>query len=236
MSLNNNINGIFKFATEYEARDPIVQKLTYASKTTDGKSKGGTAQLVTSSMGQLRDTIQSIMKQFITNCGLGEYITSGASIPHPHGNEKKYKEFTDKIPVNFNKDIDNEFKTIRRIYYIINTQVVENARDLAAVTYSYLVNAKYNNIDLFPLFELAMEKNLTPEQKTKLKNDRGTDFAFSQKQMKDAMASLQSKLGEELQAYNPGVTGTSEDEEEEGASLKEILALVQQSVKFLLKP
>ena len=236
MSLNNNINGIFKFATEYEARDPIVQKLTYASKTTDGKSKGGTAQLVTSSMGQLRDTIQSIMKQFITNCGLGEYITSGASIPHPHGNEKKYKEFTDKIPVNFNKDIDNEFKTIRRIYYIINTQVVENARDLAAVTYSYLVNAKHNNIDLFPLFELAMEKNLTPEQKTKLKNDRGTDFEFSKKQMKDAMASLQSKLGEELQAYNPGVPGTSEDEEEEGASLKEILALVQQSVKFLLKP
>jgi len=236
MSVNNNIKGIFKFDSDYEARNPIIQKLTYASKTTDGKSKGGTAQQVTSSMGQLRDLIQSIMRQFITNCGLGDYVTGKVPIPHPHGNEKKYKEFADSIPVSFNKDIDNEFKTLSRIYTIINTQIAENARDLAAVTYSYLANAKHNDIELFPLFKLALDKNLTPAQQQKIKDDRGKDIEFSQQQMKDAMASLQGKLSEELQAYSTGVPGSSEDEEEEGASLEEINILVQQSLKFLTKP
>lgn len=236
MSVNNNINGIFKFDRDSEAKDSIIQKLTYASKTADGKSKGGTAQQVTSSMGQLANQIQSIMKQFITHCGLGDYVTGKVPIPHPHGNEKKYKEFVDTIPVNFNKDINNEFKTISRIYTIINTQIVENARDLAAVTYSYLVNAENNDIDLFPLFQLALDKNLTPAQQQQLKDDRGKDIQFSQQQMKDAMASLQGKLSEEIQAYSTNVSGTSEDEEEEGASLEEINILVQQSLKFLNKP
>jgi len=237
MSINNNIKGIFKFSSDSEARDSIIQKLTYASKTSTGKSKGGTAQQVTSGMGQLKNLFQSIMRQFITNCGLGDYVTGKVPIPHPHGNEKKYKEFADSIPVSFNKDIDNEFKTISRIYSIINTQIAENARDLAAVTYSYLANAKHNDIELFPLFKLALDKNLTPAQQQKIKDDRGKDIEFSQQEMKDAMASLQRKLSEHFNDDNEEEEGaSSEDEEEEGASLEEINILVQQSLKFLTHP
>lgn len=235
---NLNINDIFEFDNDEQSKSSITRKMTYASTTADGVSQGGTPQEVTNSMGQLKDMIQSIMKQFIENCGLGEYLTGDVLIPHAHGNKNKYDEFVANIPINVNKDINDDFKYISRIYTIINTQITENAKDLAAVTWSYLANAKSNDVLLFPLFQLAVDKNCTSQQKSKLKDERGQDIAFSKEQMKAAMSALNAKLKEDVQAYSTAKPSSSEEEEEgeTTASLEDINILLKQSLKFLSRP
>jgi WD40 repeat protein len=201
IGLNSNINVIFDYDHDDQAKASIIRKLTYASKTNAGVSQGGTAHEVSLSMMRLEVIISSIMRQFIKNCGLGEYLTGELLLPHAHDNEEKYKEFDANIPVNFNKDVDNEFKYISRIYSILNTQIVEYSRDLGHITFSYLKNAMYNGVELFPLFLLAIENNCTQAQKNQLKDDRGKDIAFSDKQIKDSMAALRAKCREEIEDW-----------------------------------
>jgi len=236
---NLNINDIFEFDNDEQAKSSIAQKLTYKSATDKGVTSGGTPQEVTNSMGQLKEMIQSIIKQFIENCGLGEYLTGEVSIPHALGDKKKFDKFVANIPVNVNKNINEDFKYISRIYTIINTQVREHARDLAAVTWSYLANAEHNGVQLFPLFKLAVDKNCTPQQKAKLTDDRGQDIEFSKADMKAAMSALNAKLKEDIQAYSTAKPSGAEEEEEgveTNASLEDINNLLKQSLNFLKRP
>ncbi len=243
---NVNINDIFEYATDEEAKLPIFQKLTYKQDTgVDRKDArgnvvtGSTPQEVTNNMGQLKELIQSVVIQFTKSAGLEDYVEGKKKIPNPTMQKDKYQEFLASLPTGANKEINEDFKYVSRIYTIINTQIRENSKDLAAVTWSYLANATYNGILLFPLFKFALDKNCTPQQLKQLTDDRGKDISFNKAEMEAAMSSLNAKLKEDIQAFS---TASAEEEEEgEGqggpmsAPLEKINDLLEQSIAFLKK-
>jgi hypothetical protein len=240
---NININDIFEFEGEDESKPTITSKLTYKQDKGAGVETGSSPQQVTNSMGQLKEMIQYIIVQFIKDCGLGDYINGNKIIPHALGDPAAYAEFIKTVPAKVNKDIAQDFKYIARIYTIINTQIREQAKDLAAITWSYIANLTVNRQNVFAVFQLALDRNCTPQQLKQLKDDRGKDIAFNKQEMAAAMASLNAKLKEDIQGYNTsGSTDTSEDEEgvvldtESSASLEEIDNLLTQSIKYLQKP
>ena len=240
---NVNINDIFDYATDEESKTPIFQKLTYKQDTgVERKDQqgnvvtGSTPQEVTNNMGQLKELIQSILVQFVNSAGLGEYLEGTKKIPSPNMEKDKYQEFLASIPKGANKDINEDFKYVSRIYTIINTQIRENSKDLAAVTWSYIANATYNGTLIFPLFKFALDKNCTPQQLQQLTDDRGKDISFNKDEMKNAMKSLNAKLKEDIQHFS----GAPEEEEEgstsvTGGSLEKINNLLKRSLAFLKK-
>ena len=240
---NVNINDIFEFSKEEESKPTITKKLTYKQDKGGGVETGSAPQEVTNSMGQLKELIQGIVIQFVKDCGLGEYVEGKKVIPHAKADPEGYAKFIASIPVGVNKDIQEDFKYIARIYTIINTQIREQAKDLAAITWSYLANLEVNGTHIFPIFQLALDKNCTPQQLNQLKDDRGKDIAFNRAEMTAAMASLNAKLKEEISAYSTKAPASASEDEEgkstdpaSSASLEEISNILDQSINYLKKP
>lgn len=235
---NVNINDIFEYEKEEPAKESITKKLTYKQAKGGGVETGSTPQEVTNNMGQLKELIQSLVVQFVKDCGLNDYLEGNKTIPHALATGKeKYDKFVAGLPTGVNKDIQNDFKYIARIYTIINTQVKEGAKDLAAITWNYLSSLEHNGVPVFPLFQIALDRNCTPEQLSKLKDDRGKDIAFSRAEMAAAMKGLTAKLKEDIQGYSTAKAAPEEEEEgaTQSASLNTINNLLKKSINFLKK-
>ena len=235
---NMTINDIFELEHEETAKESVVKKLTYQQKKGEVVT-GSTPQQVTSNMGQLKNTIESIIIQFIEECGLTEYIKGNAKIPNAFTKPEEYKKFIATLPTQSNKSIQEDFKYISRIYTIINTLVKHNEKDLAAIVFSYVKDFIYNGASVFDIFNLAVDRNLTPEQKQQLKDDRGKDIDFGKQAIAKAMATLNAKLKEDIQGYTTASYLPSE-EEETGTTgedaLENINDIIVDALNLLQKP
>jgi len=236
---NMTIDDIFELENEEAAKESIVKKLTYQQKKGEVVT-GSTPQQVTSNMGKLKDTIESIIIQFIDGCGLTEYIKGNAIIPNAFTKPEEYKKFIATLPTQSNKSIKEDFKYVSRIYTIINTLVKNNEKDLAAIVFSYIKDFAYKGTLVFDIFNIAVDRNLTPEQKQQLKDDRGKDIDFGKQAIAKAMATLKLKLKEDIQGLKlKGYTTANylPSEEEEGKSeLEKINDIFDDALDFLQKP
>ena len=218
LALKVNIHDIFAFDKEADATRSIEQKLTYRR---EGKTTGSSARRVTNAMGQLEGLIEQITVQFVEACGMGEYLKGNIRMPHPKSEPEEYKQFTATLPKNVNKNIQADFKYIETIYLIMRTQIAQGEKDLAAMTYSYFENVKYNGVHVFPLIKFAISNNCTPQQLKKLTDEQGKQIEFSKKAQKDAMNSLMHELGEEFGNYAVPSKGSLPEEAEENMSEEE---------------
>lgn len=239
-SQNMSINDIFELDNEEKAKEAIVKKLSY-SKTEQGVSTGSSPQQVTSNIAQLKDIIQSIMLQFIDNCGLGEYVKGNLMIPvktkiGSSGPSKEYIAFRESLTKLSNKTINEDFKYVARIFTIINTLIKNNERDLAAIVFSYIKDFKYNDTPVYDIFSEAVEACATPEQKKQLKDERGKDIEFGRAAIQQAMEALKDKLKTDIQAFSTADSQASEDEEIEDESLADINKIILDALNFIKKP
>jgi hypothetical protein len=232
---NMTINDIFEQDNEETAKESIVKKLTY-QKSEKNVVTGSTPQQVTSNMAQLQNTIETIILQFINNCGLGEYVKGNKRIPNAFAKPEEYKKFIASVAEPKNKSIEEDFKYVSRIYTILNTLIKNNEKDLAAIVFSYIKDFTYNNIPVFDVFNLAVERNCTPEQKQQMKDSRGKDIEFGRAAIANAMAALNDKLKEDIQGYTTASSLPSEDEEIEDETLEDINKIVVDALNFIKKP
>jgi hypothetical protein len=159
----------------------------------------------------LQDRINGFVGEYVTAFGYDRYLTSSAllntdmkkgTLPKPDPKEVDIQAYNDYAMSFFNA---------------IEAMRVGKQQQNAAIVYSYLKSALLNGVEAWPIMQVAITQNATPEDKQKIKTFISTTAAELNGKIQAAEKSL-NRLKKDSQSNYSNVPSGNEEEAEDQAT------------------